>query len=254
MHLSTSHPYPIARDTYANSTTRLKKQWIAITLVLIVLGVIALPHDITIAQFFTREKLPRTVEDVLERAETFAHGIGIASIFIVLFTVDFYRRWAFPRVILATISAGIAANCIKLLISRLRPHSADLTAQITETFTGIFPLFSVGSSHRGCPSAHTTVVFAFAVGLCWLYPRGRYLFFSLAILAALQRITSGAHFFSDVCWGASLGYFIGMGFIGGWFTLKRFDRWELAQYNLQFPLQLPPSGKCFSELRKKNAA
>ena len=176
MHLSTSHPCPIAGDQSANPATRLKNQWIAITLVLMVLGVIALPHDITIARFFKQENLPGAVEDVLERAETFAHGIGIAAIFIVLFTVDFYRRWAFPRVILATISAGIAANCIKLLVSRLRPHSADLTAQITETFTGMFPLFSVGSSHRGCPSAHTTVVFTFAVGLCWLYPRGRYLF------------------------------------------------------------------------------
>ena len=218
------------------------------------LGLIALPHDITIAQFFEQGRLPRAIEDVLDRAETFAHGIGIAAILIVLFVTDISKRWAFPRVIFATISAGIAANCIKLLIGRLRPHSADLTAQISDTFTGLFPLFTVGSSHRGCPSAHTTVVFAFAVALCWLYPRGRHLFFAIAILAAMQRITSGAHFLSDVCWGASLGYFVGRGFIAGWFTLESFDYWELKKYNQYFPPQCLHYRDILPALRSKKAA
>ena len=254
MHLYTPSPCPIAGDPSGISSNVLKQQWIAVTFLLLLLGIIALPHDITIAHFFQQETLPRAIKDVLDRAETFAHGIGIAAILIVLFVVDTSKRWAFPRVILSTISAGIAANCIKLLIGRLRPHSADLTAQITDTFTGLFPLFSVGSSHRGCPSAHTTVVFAFAVGLCWLYPRGRYLFIALAILAATQRITSGAHFFSDVCWGASLGYFIGRGFVEGRFTLQRFDRWELEKYNQHFPPQLLRSGDFLPASRHKHAA
>ena len=247
-------PCPINIGSSEISSTKPQQQWIATTLMLMLLGVIAVPHDITVARFFEQGNLPGPFEDVLDRAETFAHGIGIAAILIILIVVDFSKRWAFPRVILATIAAGLAANGFKLLIGRLRPHSADLTAQVTDTFTGFLPLFSVGSSHRGCPSAHTTVVFAFAVGLCWLYPRGRYLFVSIALLAAMQRITSGAHFFSDVCWGASLGYFIGRGVISGWLTVQQFDRWEARRYYLNLSPQPTHMDNESPVLRKRNAA
>ena len=230
MELQRSQPHPLALN-YGETIERvIAQRWIATTGIIFFLGFVAIPHDIALARFFSDGHLPRAIEDVLERAETFAHGIGIAAILIVLYVVDLSRRWAFPRVILATVTAGAAANGFKLLIGRLRPHSADLSTQAADTFTGLLPLFSVGSSHRGCPSAHTTVVFAFAIGLCWLYPRGRYLFITFALLAAMQRLAANAHFLSDVCWGASLGYFIGRGFVCGRLTGQQFDLWELRRY------------------------
>ena len=83
MHLNTPRPCLIACNPSGISSNVLKRQWIAVTLLLLLLGMIALPHDITIAQFFEQETLPRAVEDVLDRAETFAHGIGIAAILLV---------------------------------------------------------------------------------------------------------------------------------------------------------------------------
>ena len=72
--------------------------------------------------------------------------------------------------------------------------------EVSETFTGVLPLFSVGSHERGTPSAHTSAAVCFAIALCWLYPRGKVAFVTLATLAATQRIAGGAHFLSDVLW------------------------------------------------------
>jgi membrane-associated phospholipid phosphatase len=74
------------------------------------------------------------------------------------------------------------------------------------------------------------VAVAFAIGLGWLYPRGRYVFMTLAVLAAVQRIAGSAHFLSDVFWGGSLGYFLGRGIMAGWLTGGHFDRLEAKRY------------------------
>ena len=231
MFWSSSYPQPILYSQRHSSRRREQQwQWVAITGILFSCGVFALPHDLSASRFFHTNGLPGGLNELLEKAETFAHGIGIAAILLVIFVVDIHRRWAVPRVILCAVSAGVAANVIKLLIGRLRPHSADLTAQISDSFTGVLPLFSVGSSERSCPSAHTTVVIAFAIGLCWLYPRGRHLFIGFAVLAATQRVITNAHFLSDVFWGAGLGYFLGRGIVAGWLTANFFNRWEANQY------------------------
>jgi len=222
---------PIAfADCLSETYREMRWRWIFITVMLLCCGFFALPHDLGIARFIKTESLPHSLDEILEKAETFAHGIGIAAILIVLFVVDHSRRWAIPRVILAVVSAGLAANGIKLLVGRLRPYSADLTAEFTDSFTSVLPLFSVGSTERSSPSAHTAVAVAFAIGLGWLYPRGRYVFMTLAVLAAVQRIAGSAHFLSDVFWGGSLGYFLGRGIMAGWLTGGHFDRLEAKRY------------------------
>ena len=228
-HSATLQPIAFA---HCLAKTRRERQWrwIFITVMLLCCGIFALPHDFGIARFIQTGSLPHSLYEILEKAETFAHGIGIAAILIVLFVVDFSHRWAIPRVILAVVSAGLAANGIKLLVGRLRPYAADLTAEFTDSFTSVLPLFSVGSTERSSPSAHTTVAVAFAIGLGWLYPRGRYIFLTLAALAAAQRIAGSAHFLSDVFWGGSLGYFLGRGIITGWLTGGHFDRFEAKRY------------------------
>ena len=219
-------------------------EWLRLTLLLIVCGFFALPLDMGVARAFREGLCPGFLDDVLQRTETFAHGIGITAIFIILFLADRGRRWAFPRAVLAVVCAGLTANVLKLLISRYRPHSTDLNLDVAETFTGLLPLFSVGSGERGTPSSHTAAAVAFAIALCWLYPRGRSAFLSLATLAAAQRIVGGAHFLSDVFWGAAVGYFIGRGFIAGWLTSGWFNRAEAARYRggllLGVEADLPP--------------
>ena len=170
--------------------------------------------------------LPGGIIDVLERAETFAHGIGVFFILLTIFIIDRSRRWTFPRVILAVAGSGLGANLLKLiLIARTRPHSADLSDHFSETFGNWLP-FLVDSAQQSTPSSHTATGVAFAIALCWLYPRGRSIFTVLAVLAACQRMTSGSHYLSDVLWGAALGYFLGRGIISGFITESYFNRFE----------------------------
>ena len=255
MFVTPPQPYPVTHTQRLSDRNREQRwQWIITTVVLLACGFFALPHDFGLAKYLQVNGVPSALQDVLERAETFAHGIGITAILIVLYVVDLSRRWAIPRVILAVVSAGIAANVIKLLIGRFRPHSADITAHFTDSFTTALPFFSVGSAERGCPSAHTTVVFAFAVGLCWLYPRGRMLFIGLAIFAAAQRLTANAHFLSDVFWGASLGYFVGRGVIAGWLTGVKFNHGEAERYRKSNQSEPIPSSTIPAETPRKVAA
>ena len=246
---------PVAFTHCLSDTYRERRwRWIFITLMLLCCGFFALPHDLGIARFIQTGSLPQSLGEILEKAETFAHGIGIAAILIILFVVDHSRRWAIPRVILAVVSAGLAANGITLLVGRLRPYAADLTAEFTDSFTSVLPLFSVGSTERSSPSAHTAVAVAFAIGLGWLYPRGRYVFMTLAVLAAVQRIAGSAHFLSDVFWGGSLGYFLGRGIMTGWLTGGHFDRLEGKRYMATTGLASRVESPAVQPTRRKHAA
>lgn len=189
-------------------------------------GWVALTVDVPIAQWCAAGNCPGDVAKLLHLAETFAHGAGVAVILLAMFVLDPKRRWMMPRIAVMTISAGLCANLVKLTIGRSRPRAFDLDQGIWDSFLGWLPLTEFGSSGQSFPSAHTTTAFAFAVGLVWAYPRGRWLFPSLAILAACQRIVGQAHFLSDVCWGTALGSLIGFGFSKGWLSPRWLDRWE----------------------------
>ncbi|MEK6250050.1 MAG: phosphatase PAP2 family protein [Planctomycetales bacterium] len=200
--------------------------WLSATIGFLLLGFMALPLDVTLAAWVSQGHVPDVVGDVLDRAESFAHGIGIAMILLVIYVIDVRRRWTAPRVLLAVIGGGMAANIIKLTIYRLRPGSFDLAKEVGESFQGWLPLFAVENSGRSTPSAHTAAVVALAIALSWLYPRGRWLFATLAVLGGLQRVSSSSHFLSDVFWGAAVGWFIAQGVISGWLTGPRLLRWE----------------------------
>ena len=59
------------------------------------------------------------------------------------------------------------------------------------------------------PSGHTAMAFAACAVLSFLYPKGKRIFLTLAILVGVQRILVGAHFPSDVVAGAMVGLLIG---------------------------------------------
>jgi membrane-associated phospholipid phosphatase len=56
------------------------------------------------------------------------------------------------------------------------------------------------------PSGHTTTAFALAFSLSFLYPRLRPLWFAYALVLAASRVMVDAHYLSDVCAGALLGW------------------------------------------------
>jgi len=67
--------------------------------------------------------------------------------------------------------------------------------------------WQMSTSWTSFPSAHTPAAFALAAGLSWLYPRGRALFMTLALITATQRVLHTAHYLSDVIAGMGIGVF-----------------------------------------------
>jgi membrane-associated phospholipid phosphatase len=171
-------------------------------------------------------KCPRAIHEVLVNAEPFAHGIGVAMIVAAIFVLDPKRRWALPRVVVAAAGAGLCANVLKLVVSRTRPNAFDFDHGVLATFHGLFPLAAGGGAVQSMPSAHAATAVAFAIGLTWMYPRGRWYFGALATLALLHRVEIGVHYLSDVCWGASLGWFVAVGVVQQRLSPAFFDRWE----------------------------
>jgi membrane-associated phospholipid phosphatase len=87
---------------------------------------------------------------------------------------------------------------------------------VQSTFIACLPQWNRDSLGRGygyalqsLPSAHAATAVGLALALAALYPRGRWLFASFAVLAGLQRIEAQAHFASDVLAGAAVGCMVG---------------------------------------------
>lgn len=100
-----------------------------------------------------------------------------------------------------------------------------------------FGFTNSSSKWEAFPSAHTTGAFALSAGLAWFYPRGRGLFYLLAVMTAAMRVLHGAHYVSDVLLGVvlSLGTVravLGLNLAGRWIALmpRVFREWYLGDW------------------------
>lgn len=187
---------------------------IGVPAALAMLAVLLLTVDLPVARFCEAEQYPKEISEVLDNVEPFGHGIGVAFVVITLFVLDPARRsWAPALCATSAVAGGLAANLVKMLLGRTRPRNLDLqaTQSIWETFQGAFPLGTGGSALQSFPSAHTATAMAFAVALSVAYPRGRWWFYTLAALVGMHRVEVTAHYPSDVCAGAILGWLAGQG-------------------------------------------
>ena len=173
-------------------------------------GLLALWADMPVARYCdylrVEGRWPGDLERLFNMSEVFGHGFGVLFILLTVFVLDPKHRRTIPRLAAAAYGSGLAANCIKMLIARWRPHSFDLSvASVWDTFGGFMAFGAGGSRIQSFPSAHTATAVGLAIALAWLYPRGRWLFAFFALLVACQRMQSGAHFPSDVLFGAAVG-------------------------------------------------
>lgn len=108
-------------------------------------------------------------------------------------------------VILPVITAGAAAELLKLISRRYRPeHSDGFYAFKPFTHSPIDPEFW-NTSGLGLASSHASVALAGAMALSIILPTQRFLLLAIATLCCLSRLLVGAHYLSDVYIGATLG-------------------------------------------------
>jgi membrane-associated phospholipid phosphatase len=227
--MTTSHDRA-ARPPFSATATpplqRFRARLLLGAVVLGCLGGLALAIDLPAAQWCKTARIPKELLRVLNFAEVFAHGTGVAALLALVLVLDptlrptqssprrsgdrrHPGRIAFVQMIGAAFAGGLIVDAIKATVERVRPRAADLTA-LASAF-GTFDaaaLAQPATSHADVssfPSGHAAVAAGFAAALAWRYPRAAAAFATIAALAAAQRIVTSAHYPSDVACGAAIG-------------------------------------------------
>jgi membrane-associated phospholipid phosphatase len=206
---------------------------------LILAGFVALSIDLVISRPVVRDKASRSVHKFLGFFEPFGQPTVIVVTTAAIVLCGEKRRSAAPRLLAAALGSGLAADVLKLLVARTPPHHHHNAASAWSSFQGLFPGLHLDSRLQSCPSAHTATAVGFALALWTMFPAGRWLFVSTAALVALQRVEAGAHYVSDVCWGAATGYAVCTllfqpGLLGRWFDRRELN-WSSATTDGRVP-------------------
>jgi membrane-associated phospholipid phosphatase len=194
--------------------------------ILIFAGLTAMTVDIPLSRALYQDKTLHRLHGFLGSMEPFGQPAAIVMTALAIGLCDIRRRRLMLRLLVASLGAGLSADVVKLLVARTRPHHYDLAGSVLSTFQQLLPGWGAGSRLQSFPSAHTATAVGFCLALSALFPRGSRLFAIAAGLVALQRVEAGAHYLSDTCWGAAVGFAVSMlifrrDLAGGWF-----DRWE----------------------------
>jgi len=165
--------------------------------------------DPPVSQWMRQHPMPGDLEKAVQLSEAFAHGSGVIAIFLILLQVDLSNRKRLANAAIYVLMVGGLANAAKYFLPRLRPNSGIEVADVQSTWLPF--IFGIGrkSSELSFPSGHTATAVALAISLSIIYPRGVYGFATLAVLALLQRIYSGAHYPTDCLAGAGIAIAIG---------------------------------------------
>lgn len=141
----------------------------------------------------------------------------MTGLIILLVWIYDPRRWkAALMVAVATAGTGLLGWLIRATAGRYRPINLD-GANVWHWWRGF-----TETQDLSWPSGHSTLAFATAAALTWLSPHGKWLFIAVAAGCAITRVVMQAHFYSDVIFGAALGWTAGwfmmlwMGGVDGW--------------------------------------
>ncbi len=148
-------------------------------------------------------KLPGDINKAIQISEVFAHGPSVLAILATVWWIDIERRRTIVFAGGITLISSLAANSLKYVFSRVRPHSGD-TVDGPASWLPLFHGSFWDSTQRSFPSGHSATAVALAIGLSIVYPRGKFFFATFAMLACLQRIVSQAHYPSDVLAGIAI--------------------------------------------------
>lgn len=171
-------------------------------------------------------RLKGELTNLFQAAEHFGTPYGATLILVTMWIILPDTRRRVSRTAVGAITAGLLSNLVKLLVTRLRPGVFDFAEPIQASVIGFFQFGAGGSRHQSFPSAHTAFAIAFAVLLGDLFPKARIWFLGIGVLVALQRVTTSAHYPSDVFAGAAVGWVTASIFLGPSALSRFYDRLE----------------------------
>ena len=200
--------------------------WLLAAAVGLIAGAIAAFNvDCIVAQWFFQGRGPRYLHDLATISELFGRGECVLLVAILIWRLDRARLWAVPGLAATALLSGLAADAVKMLIARVRPHHFDFLKGVWSSFGPWLPLGSLGSPNQSFPSAHTATAMGLAIALMIVYPAARWLFCLAPILVAYQRMDSGAHFLSDVLCGAAVGCVVASMTIRARWLDRQYSEW-----------------------------
>ncbi len=135
---------------------------------------------------------------------------GVLAVMAMLVSRPRPNWYAGIFVLLCGLLSGVN-GLIKWITGRARPFKAlDSKLEfpldpfhLQPFYHGISGLF--GTTNLCFPSGHAALAFANAAGIAILFPRWRWLAYSIAAICAAERFLETAHYFSDTVVAAALG-------------------------------------------------
>jgi len=198
---------------FGNDRRKIFRQGVLIVAVFLLLAMIVVPWDLEISQLVRKTKIPGDLRRFIYLMEIFAHTLGCVLILGTLLWIDEKNRKKIWNASLFVLACGVLANLAKYIIPRSRPTVFDLEPwshlnpdrDPSEPFLSSWDVWGIpftqswfDESIRSFPSGHAATAVAMALGLTYVYPKGKPLFLLMATLAALQRLVVGAHYLSDI--------------------------------------------------------
>jgi len=166
----------------------------------------------------------RPVRNFVSLGNMFVEDAGLVLIGALILLLDSRRHEVFPRVVLGQFLAGMTGQVLKAFFNRARPaidrdadYALEVSAdQLGRWFAGLRgnPDALFDSDFISYPSGHAIVATYLAMGLSHYYPRGRPVWFALAVLCMTYRVVNTRHFISDCLAGAAVGILV-------WLILQR---------------------------------
>jgi membrane-associated phospholipid phosphatase len=198
----------------ANRAVRIRRLAVVVGMLIATAALIAAENA---GHFPPRPELNRRVlisGDIRREAralEQFGQVVSSILIIVLIWTLDPARRRYLPAVALTLVVTGGVVTLLKHTVARARPAAGEAGEFLasSSSSSSSSPSSSVGETDakaESFPSGHSAAAAATAVVLTALYPRGRYIFWTLALLCAALRFVNNAHWLSDVVAGVTLGY------------------------------------------------
>ncbi|MBL4591324.1 MAG: phosphatase PAP2 family protein [Phycisphaerales bacterium] len=171
-------------------------------------GVVGVLAGLTIIDFWLLGVLYHPQQGTEHQWQQFFRVMGFLGTWAIVGGAFASTDRTFKRagsVMLAPLVAGSVAEFLKLIIGRARPIE---NGQLLEGWYHFRPLLDgFRDGHNlGMPSSHAAVAFAGAITVAYHLPRTRLIMIGLAIGCGYTRISSNAHFPTDVFLGGVIGW------------------------------------------------